>query len=248
MEFAYVNGVRRLPMKGTIGICSGCGGEMISKCGQITVHHWAHRSKIECDLWWESETPWHRDWKDCFPEDFREVVLYNDSKTEFHRADIHTSNGVTIEFQNSPLSIPEVEKREVFYEKLIWVLNAKKFKGFHTSFGIPDPQCPALDGYQITRDVVPKYYANMERFWPKRMKSFRNLSNPHLREITMSTWHDSFIWKNPHKVWLETECPVFFDVGGFFLYLLKRKKQLTEDFLYLKKVRKTDFIRKYSQI
>lgn len=245
MEFAYVNGVRTLPQKGTLGICNGCGGKMIAKCGDINIHHWAHSNKIDCDPWWENETQWHRDWKDLFPEEYREVVLFDSTNTEYHRADIYTKTGVTIEFQNSPLSLNELQSREKFYKKLIWVLNGKKFKGFQISSAIPDPNNSALKGFEVSGDMVPKYFSSDERFWPKRMKSIYDLCHPHLSNIKMSPWHNSFKWRNAHKVWLHANCPILVDLGGYFLYLIKKRKQLTEDFIYLKKIPKKDFIIRY---
>ncbi|WP_425595275.1 competence protein CoiA family protein [Pseudophaeobacter arcticus] len=41
------------------GECPYCGSEMIARCGQVKVHHWAHKSTENCDPWWENETNWH---------------------------------------------------------------------------------------------------------------------------------------------------------------------------------------------
>lgn len=247
MEYAFFNGVRIRPKKGIVGNCTGCGNLMIAKCGEINIHHWAHAAKIDCDTWWENETPWHRNWKDQFPERYREIVCFDANSTEHHRADIVTKTGVTIEFQNSPLNLVDVGKREKFYPKLIWVLNGLKFKGFTISFAIPDPNHGALKNFEITQDHVPKYFPSDQRFWPKRMKDIYSLHNPHLNKIKMSPWHDSFVWKNIHKVWLNATSPVLVDLGGYFLYLIKKRKQLTGDFFYLKKIPKNQFISRYAE-
>lgn len=245
MEYAFINGIRSLPKKGAIATCTGCQSKMIAKCGNINVHHWAHSNKVECDPWWENETQWHRDWKNLFPEEYREIVLFDSENLEYHRADVYTKSGVTIEFQNSPLSIAELESRERFYEKLVWVLNGQKFKGFKSSTFIPDPNDPALNGFEIYGNLDPDYYPSDQRFWPKRMRDVYSLRRPHINSIRMSPWHEGFLWKNAHKVWLQATCPVLVDFGGHFLYLIKRRRQLTEDFLYVKKIPKTEFISRY---
>src|SRR4051812_12757131 len=78
MKFALVAGERREAQPGLSGICEGCTAAMIAKCGTLKVWHWAHRSAVVCDHWWESETAWHRGWKNLFPESWQEFV---------HRAD-----------------------------------------------------------------------------------------------------------------------------------------------------------------
>src|SRR5258707_10320803 len=111
MQYALVEGKRSEPFKGAKGVCDLCKNDVIAKCGNIKVHHWPHERKEDCDNWWEPETPWHRDWKKLFQEEFREVPLFDSLTGEKHRADIHTDSGVTIEFQHSSLSIQEFEAR-----------------------------------------------------------------------------------------------------------------------------------------
>lgn len=56
-------------------ICPSCDNEVISKCGEIKVWHWAHKNLTECDSWSEGETIWHKQWKDIVPKENREVVI-----------------------------------------------------------------------------------------------------------------------------------------------------------------------------
>jgi competence protein CoiA len=100
MQYAYIGSIKSSPQRGSRGICIGCGKEVIAKCGNIKLHHWAHAAKVKCDSWWENETQWHRDWKNLFPEEYREISFYDEVLKENHRADIHTKDGITIEFQN----------------------------------------------------------------------------------------------------------------------------------------------------
>lgn len=43
-----------------------------------------------------------------------------------HRADILTSSGMVIELQNSPISPDEIEERERFYRRMVWLVNAQR--------------------------------------------------------------------------------------------------------------------------
>jgi len=124
VKFALVNGVRREPTSGLKGNCPACGGETISKCGEIVVHHWAHKSR-DCDKWSEGETQWHRDWKNCFPSDWQEVV-HKDESGNIHRADITNAHNWVIEFQHSYLKTEEIVARNDFYKNIIWIVDAQK--------------------------------------------------------------------------------------------------------------------------
>ncbi|RZK23746.1 MAG: hypothetical protein EOO43_08105, partial [Flavobacterium sp.] len=55
MQFALINNVKSEPFKGAKGICNLCLKEVIAKCGDIKVHHWAHLKTNACDKWWENE-------------------------------------------------------------------------------------------------------------------------------------------------------------------------------------------------
>lgn len=106
---------------------------MVSRCGSVKIHHWAHKTGGTCDKWWESESEWHLKWKGYFPEDWREEVKHDQATGEKHIADVFNPNlELVIEFQNSPLSIGEMKSREAFYKKMIWIVNAQDFD-FRTS-------------------------------------------------------------------------------------------------------------------
>jgi hypothetical protein len=126
MQYALVNQVRANAQKGLEGVCELCNGKVIAKCGNIVVHHWSHYNRKECDKWWEPETLWHRDWKNKFPEEYREIIFKNDSTMEIHRADIYTPDGLAIEFQHSSIKKEERASRENFYNNLIWVVDCSR--------------------------------------------------------------------------------------------------------------------------
>ena len=129
MKFALYGGERveaEATLKGAV--CQVCKAEVIAKCGNIKIHHWAHKSKRKCDHWWENETQWHRDWKNQFPEDWQEEILYNSETGEKHIADIKTPNGLVVEFQHSPIEKKEVSTRNAFYKNIIWIVDGKRRK------------------------------------------------------------------------------------------------------------------------
>jgi len=133
MKFALVNDVRSEAYPKLKGKCPVCGNETISKCGDIMVHHWAHSKSSECDRWWESESKWHRDWKNLFPEDWQEVT-HDNINGEMHRADVTNIHGWVLEFQHSYLKDSEVKVRSEFYKKIIWVVDGLKARNGREQF------------------------------------------------------------------------------------------------------------------
>lgn len=127
MKFAYVNGHKTEPQPKLKGFCPSCNSEMIAKCGQVKVWHWAHKGKLPCDLWWEPETKWHRDWKDQFPVEHQEIIHHAQSG-EKHIADVRTDQGVVVEFQHSYLKPEEQKAREDFYDDMVWVVDGSRLK------------------------------------------------------------------------------------------------------------------------
>jgi competence protein CoiA len=126
VRFAVVEGERREAQPGQLAKCPHCGGAVIAKCGDHRVWHWAHQGSHTCDPWWESETEWHRAWKDHFPKSWQEIRRSKDG--EMHIADVMTEGGMVIEFQHSYLRREEREARESFYQKMVWVVNGRRLK------------------------------------------------------------------------------------------------------------------------
>ena len=128
MKFAIHDGERKeaeANLKGAI--CPVCKADVIAKCGNININHWAHKIKKKCDPWWENETKWHREWKNNFPPKWQEII--HTSKTgEKHVADVKTPNGLVVEFQHSPIKAEEILARNTFYENIIWVVDGKRRK------------------------------------------------------------------------------------------------------------------------
>lgn len=122
MKFALINGNRVEAIKGSKGVCPNCGSELIAKCGELKVHHWAHKGIRNCDPWWENETEWHRSWKGYFPLEWQEVI-HTDKNGEKHIADIKTEEKWVLEFQHSPIKSEERHSRNVFYSKIAWIVD-----------------------------------------------------------------------------------------------------------------------------
>lgn len=109
--------------------CRYCGNSMIARKGTVKSHHFAHKSKCNCDPWYHGKGEWHREMQDLFPKEYQEVIL--ESEGEKHIADvcIPKPNGqrLVIEFQDSPMSNEEFITRTLFWKSnnsdMIWVFN-----------------------------------------------------------------------------------------------------------------------------
>lgn len=244
MQYSMVKDERRQPFPKGKGTCQVCGSETVAKCGTKVIWHWAHKSKQVCDPWWENETPWHRDWKEKFPEHCREIVHTCPETNEVHRADIVSDGGIVLEIQNSPISLEELKSREDFYKNLVWLVNGKRFsERFEVSDTIlPNPDDPDFE------DCV---------FWANGMGYWRRSENPHPAEnpnglvelypaSKVRDWiaqsyrgHHPFTWKRPHQAWLEASCPVIFDFGQEVLWRLENYR---DQFRCVRAIHKERFV------
>jgi competence protein CoiA len=128
MKYAIINDQRAEPSKAAKGTCPACGAEIIAKTCKTKVDHWAHKSKNNCDPWWENETAWHREWKNYLNVEWQESVHKDINMGEIHIADVTTPHGWTIEIQHSPLDYKEREARNTFYKKIAWVVDGTRRK------------------------------------------------------------------------------------------------------------------------
>lgn len=127
MNFALIRGVKKAPVPKMDGLCPFCRAKVISKCGDIKLWHWAHYSKRDCDIWWENETQWHREWKGFFPAEWQEVI-HRAEDGEKHIADVKTKQDCVLEFQHSIISKEERTSRNDFYPNLVWVVDGLRRK------------------------------------------------------------------------------------------------------------------------
>jgi len=126
MRFSIIDGEKVEAQPKSKGICPHCQSEMIAKCGRVKVWHWAHKGNPPCDPWWESETEWHREWKDKFPKDWQEVSHIDPITGEQHIADVKNPFGLVIEFQHSAIKPEERISREKFYKEMVWVIDGTR--------------------------------------------------------------------------------------------------------------------------
>lgn len=253
IRYAYVNRETTEPSKGLKGSCPKCGKDVIAKCGTVKIHHWAHKSQIDCDPWWRPMTQWHINWQNKFPHAWHEVNFYDEQTGECHRADIHTPQGVTIEFQNSALPIQELNIRNAFYKKIIWVVNAQPFKEkVKFTYAIPNPESHLLTDYNFS--VNTEGLSNSLTFFlkeggrdPRTLGNRYSLQDNELKLvleefINTENKYWGFNWKYKHEAWLHSECPVYLDFGDDILYLIKKREQWHISLIYLQAVKKEEFL------
>lgn len=134
MRLALVNGIRTEAARGSKGICPSCGSELIAKCGERKINHWAHKGNRNCDPWWEPETEWHRLWKNNYSLEWQEVSIIDESTGEKHIADILTVHNLVIEFQHSHIDPNERAIREKFYKSMVWIVDGTRLKRDYPRF------------------------------------------------------------------------------------------------------------------
>ena len=160
MKYALINGNRAEPKPKLTGKCPSCDADMIARCGDIKVWHWAHKGKMTCDPWWETETQWHREWKNRFPEHWQETILKDAQTGEKHIADVRTEDGFVIEFQYSSIKSEEQLSRESFYKRMVWVLNGARRKTDYERF------CKGLNSFIPTNQRGIFFVSNPEKYFP----------------------------------------------------------------------------------
>jgi competence protein CoiA len=233
MQLAFVNDKRVEASLGARGVCPLCGSEMIAKCGPRVMHHWAHHRPKDCDPWWENETQWHRDWKNLFPLENREVShIAKDG--EIHRADVKTPSGIVVELQHSTMTDTERQSRETFYGNMVWVLDGSVFRAnFDIYHGLPDPKS------EISQDLVwfkakrHMHGVNGGMFYrlSENPGSSKGAPDPRMVEIhsigdiqsevdLTYRGHHQYDWVRPRKTWLDAKCPVYIDFGDDKLVML----------------------------
>ncbi len=160
MKYALVDNERREAEPKMRGICPVCSQPVIAKCGEYKINHWAHVAHADCDKWWESETDWHRAWKNNFAPEWQEVIMRDAETGEKHVADVQTSDGLVIEFQHSSIKPEKQRSREAFYKKMVWVVDGKRCPGDIIRF-FKEPR------YQLGKSV---YFECYEEAFPRNWR------------------------------------------------------------------------------
>ena len=169
---------------GQRAFCPCCNSKVISKCVEINIWHWAHKSN-DCDNWSEGESLWHKNWKLNFPLESREVLIEKDGIK--HRADVYYKK-LVIELQKSSISPSVIRQREDFYgKKMIWI-----FDGTHLTKMTGD----------ILRSVLYEWFMGPDG-WTHRTLYLRRGKNGII----------NFRWKGPRKYMGMTNRLAFIDLG-----------------------------------
>lgn len=198
MLFALVDGVKHEATPKSRGKCPLCQQEVLSKCGEIKVWHWAHYKDESCDSWYEPETEWHKNWKLIFGKDNCEIVISKNGTR--HIGDVLTKGNVIIELQNSPIQKSVIRSREIFFgEKMIWVVNGKHFKD---NFWIPP-----------SRFYFDKNYL-------RTSSGFINKTTG--ETVPFSQSKVNFTWSWARQSWKEVQRPLFIDFGDENLFWVKK--------------------------
>lgn len=112
--------------------CPLCGEKVILRQSEIVIPHFAHKASSKCDSWTSDMSEWHMRMQNRYPDEWQEIVVEHNG--EKHRADVLHDN-IVIEFQHSPISSKEYQKRNKFYMDagytLIWVFDARKWSISH---------------------------------------------------------------------------------------------------------------------
>ena len=187
MRYAIDENKKRTEVQfsGQKAICPGCFSTLIGRNGKFRPPHWYHKSKKECDSWYEPMTDWHLTWQNKFPEKNREITIWDKDNQITHRADICLNNKLVIEIQHSPINPEEILQREIFYGKngLIWILDgkslARKCSLRYDSNYINHSISLTIPSYlekskKYDMDTMQMGILNLEEF--KRIRSFDDVS------------------------------------------------------------------------
>jgi competence protein CoiA len=228
MEIALIDGVRTLPAPGLRGLCQACHKEMVAKCGDLLVWHWAHKGRRVCDPWWENEGPWHRGWKELFPVEFHEQVHFA-ADGEKHIADVQLPGGLVIELQHSAMSLEEMRSREAFYQRMIWIVDGAPFIKNLTIFDpLPNPALPFVEDlrfygphpqWRTSLRARAMSYENLMFYRESKKKpgdTMVEMESGRSLEVNFNSTHAGhflFLWMKPREVWYQTTLPTYIDLG-----------------------------------
>lgn len=235
MQLALVNDKKVEAFSGGRENCPICGAETIAKCGPRMMHHWAHHRLRDCDPWWENETAWHREWKNKFPLECREISHVAEDG-EIHRADVKTPTGIVIEIQHSAITDTERVSREEFYQNLVWVIDGTVFKdNFDIYHMLPDPKSELAQDLVWSKAKRHMDGANAGLFFRLSEAPEEDLAATKatlrggwihgrydIEEEVKNSYngYHQYDWVRPRKTWLDAKSPVYIDFGDEYLVKL----------------------------
>lgn len=262
MKFAILNGIKTEAKPNLTATCPVCSKPVRSYCGNQVIHHWKHIKLSECDDWYERETEWHREWKNHFSTDYQEVIRYDSNTNEKHIADIYNKEkDVVIEIQHSPIDTEEIQARELFYDRMIWIIDLipikknldfikseskiqtilnKMSNNLPKNFKVSDDF--ELDANQ--KEVVK--FIQMQGLNIFDSKESMYLIKLEKRYTSLCNKKDYFFmtWKNLHKRWDFSKKPKFIDIGTNDIFQLIERVETGNAYI-VKKHSKAKFINHY---
>ena len=228
MLYSFVNNEKTLAYPGGNGMCPSCGEETLAKCGHIKTWHWSHVIGSDCDSWSEGESEWHKTWKSLFDVNQTEVVIENDGK--IHRADIVANNGYVIELQHSPIPTMDMTARELFYRRMVWVIDASD---------------AWLNGrIDFTEIHLGGVKFNYEKICKLALRYPESEHIPHY--CYKLKFVDAIIWRHFPKTWDFARCNIYLDIGSTkVLYLVKKVIPDSKPvMLTISRVDKSEFVKR----
>jgi competence protein CoiA len=262
MKFALLNGNRTEAEPNLLADCPNCGNPVRAFCGNSIVHHWKHVKLSECDDWYENETEWHREWKNHFSIEYQEIIRYDQTTNEKHISDIYNDKkNVVLEFQHSPIDINEIQAREQFYNRMIWVIDListnknleflKKKSEVETVLHKMRHNLPK--DFKVSEDFeMSKTQSQVEDFLSIQgldiliTKETHYVSQLEKNYTRLCNKKDYFLmtWKNLHKRWDFSSKHKFIDIGTDNIYQLIERVKIGNAYV-VKRYSKSEFINHY---
>lgn len=114
--------------------CPSCEAPLVLRIGEIKIPHFAHKSLSDCDHFSEPESPLHLHGKLLLYHFFQQlnfnVELEKHLSEIRQRADLLVAGQYAIEFQCSPIPVPQLNQRSKGYRQLdiqpIWIKGLKQ--------------------------------------------------------------------------------------------------------------------------
>ena len=126
------DGHRIAAAKGVRASCPHCRGPLIPKCGQIKIHHWAHRESKDCP-YATGMTSWHYEWLQNFDdlgESGWEVEYFLDS-IRFDAFNPEKKQAVefqrTVDLEHIKTKVSICANKGI---KLFWLMSPRLFQNF----------------------------------------------------------------------------------------------------------------------
>lgn len=126
------NGTRIRAHKDATAICPHCRGPLVPKCGEVVIHHWAHKEAKNCP-YSSGTTYWHYEWLVNFDdlaekgwevEYFLKSVRFDAFNAQKKQA-VEFQRLIDLDYARAKISLCESEGI-----KLFWLISPHLFKNF----------------------------------------------------------------------------------------------------------------------